>query len=142
MSERGVNSVTLLGRVGRDPETRHSQNGTAFANFSLALGERRKKGEEYEDFTEWVNCVAIGKTAETVDQHVTKGSRLYVTGKIQTRKWEDKEGTTRYSTEVLLRDLVFLGEGKGQGQASPKPRQEPGEDFDEAGFDPNDDVPF
>lgn len=128
MSERGLNAVQLLGRVGRDPETRFTQSGQAVANFSLAISERRKKGDQWEDATEWVNCVAWGKTAEAVGKHVTKGSRLHVTGRLQTRKWE-KDGQTRYSTEVVVGDLIFLGGGREQGTTADS-------------FDANDDIPF
>jgi len=136
MSERGLNSVSLIGRLGRDPETRHSQSGTTFADFSLAIAERRKKGDEWIDHTEWVNCVTIGKTAETVSKHVTKGSRLYVEGKIQTRKWQDKEGATRYATEVLVREILFLGDSAKAGAR----RQEQAPESEEvSGFAPDDD---
>lgn len=125
---RGINQVTLIGNVGRDPETRATQSGSFVANFSLAIGERQKRGETYEDHTEWVNCVALGKTAETVSKHVTKGSRVYVSGRLQTRKWQDKEGKDRWSTEVVVREILFLGGNKQESEAQ--------------GFDPNDDVNF
>lgn len=137
---RGVNKATIIGNLGRDPELRYSQGGTAVVNFSLAVGERKKVEGEWTDHTEWINAVAFGKTAENIDKFCGKGDRLYVEGRIQTRKWTDKDGNDRYSTEVVANDVVFLANKEQGGQQ----RQQTGrQDFPaDDGFDPNDDVPF
>ncbi|MBI5445792.1 MAG: single-stranded DNA-binding protein [Deltaproteobacteria bacterium] len=154
---RGVNKAILLGNVGKDPEVRYTQNGTGVANFTLATTERRKGPDgQWTDHTEWHNVVAWGKTAETCSQWVKKGTQLYIEGRIQTRKWQDKEGNTRYSTEIVIGQMLLVGRSGGGG-ARPEgagaygaPAGKPGggddfpggPDFDEGGFDPNDDVPF
>jgi single-strand DNA-binding protein len=137
---RGVNKTILLGNVGKDPEVRYTQSGTAVANFSLAVGERRKVGGEWQDHTEWVNIVAWSKLAETCSNYLSKGKQVYIEGRIQTRKWDDREGNTRYSTEIVADQLVLLG-----GKEEAKPRGEPKgptREFDPNAFDPNADVPF
>lgn len=100
-----VNKVILVGRVGKDPETRYTPDGKAIANLSLATSEKRK-GEEA---TEWHRLVFFDKLAGVVTDYVKKGSLLYVEGKIQTRKWQDKEGQDRYSTEIVANSMQMLG---------------------------------
>ena len=168
---RGVNKAILLGNLGKDPEVRYTQSGSAVANFSLATTERRKQGDQWVDHTEWHNIVVFGKTAENCGQYLQKGSQIYLEGRIQTRKWEDRDGNTRYMTEVVANDVQFLSRTKGQGdgggyggggygggggnyggppqgQGGPAqggPAQGGGGGFpgpDDGGFDPNDDVPF
>lgn len=106
---KGVNKVILIGNLGRDPEVRYSQGGTAIANFSLATTERMKKGEEWTDQTEWHNIVVFGKMAENCQKYLAKGSTAYIEGRIQTRKWENKEGKERQTTEIVAQNVQFLG---------------------------------
>ena len=113
---RGVNKAILLGNLGKDPEVRYTQSGSAVANFSIATTERRKQGEEWVDHTEWHNIVVFGKTAENCGQYLQKGSQIYLEGRIQTRKWEDRDGNTKYMTEVVAFDVQFLSRTKGQGE--------------------------
>ncbi|MDF1553107.1 MAG: single-stranded DNA-binding protein [Deferrisomatales bacterium] len=113
---RGVNKAILLGNLGKDPEVRYTQSGSAVANFSLATTERRKQGEEWTDHTEWHNIVVFGKTAENCGQYLQKGSQVYLEGRIQTRKWDDKDGNTKYMTEIVAFDIQFLSRTKGQGE--------------------------
>ncbi len=145
---RGVNKVILLGNVGRDPELRYTQNGTAVCNFSLATTERAKIGGEWQDRTEWHSIVAWGRLAETCSNYLAKGSQVYIEGRLRTRKWEDREGNTRYQTEVVADSMVLVGRPRAQrpepSSFAPEPAaQDPDlpEPADE-GFDPNDDVPF
>lgn len=117
---KGVNKVTLLGHVGKDPEVRATQGRTTAANFSLATPERRKEGDEWVDHTEWHNLVAFQRTAEVVRDYVRKGSHILIEGRLQTQSWDDKEsGQKRYKTVILVSDLVLLGGGqereKGNG---------------------------
>lgn len=127
-----VNKVILIGRVGQDPEIRHTQGGQAVANFSVATSERwkDKKTGEAKETTEWHKCVAWGSLAENViAKWVHKGDPLYVEGKIETRKWQDKSGQDRYTTEIRVKDVTLLG-GKSSGQTDyQRPKQAP--DFDD-----------
>lgn len=156
---RGVNKAILLGNVGREPEIRYTQSGAAVANFSVATGERRKVGGEWQDHTEWHNIVAWGKLAETCSNYLSKGKQVYIEGRIQTRKWDDKDGNTKYSTEIVADQLVLLGRaGGGDRPEYGAPQNQYGSnaggfpsggsnnDDDnqggDQGYDPNDDVPF
>jgi len=153
---KGINKVILIGNVGKDPEIRYTQNGNAVATFSLATTERRKSAEgQWTDHTEWHNIVAWGKTAETCNQYAKKGTQLYLEGRIQTRKWQDKDGNNRYTTEIVVNQMVLLGRGPGGGARPEYPGGDsfpsggkagagdfPGPPVDDSGFDPNDDVPF
>lgn len=107
---KGVNKVFLLGNVGRDPEVATTQGGTLVAKFSLATPDRRKDGRgEWQDHTEWHNCVAFGRTAEIIREYVRKGSRLHIEGKLQTRSWEDRDTQKNvHRTEIIIADLTLL----------------------------------
>tara|TARA_B100000902_G_scaffold204089_1_gene194597 strand:+ start:1187 stop:1585 length:399 start_codon:yes stop_codon:yes gene_type:complete len=106
----GVNKVILVGNLGKDPEVRYLDSGVAVANFSLATTEnyKNKQGERVSQ-TEWHNIVLWRGLAEVAEKYLKKGSSIYVEGKIKTRKWEDKEGVTRYSTEILGDNMTMLG---------------------------------
>ena len=112
-----INSVTLVGRVGKDPEVRHTQSGQAVANFSLATDESYKNHEgEKVKKTEWHNVVAWGKLAEVIQQYVKKGQLVAIIGKLQTRSWDDKQtGAKKYTTEIVAQTLKMLG-GNGGGE--------------------------
>jgi len=105
----GVNKVILIGNLGKDPEVRYLDNGVAVANFSLATTEnyKNKEGERVSQ-TEWHNIVLWRGLAEVAEKWLKKGSSVYVEGKIRTRKWEDKDGNTRYSTEILGDNMTML----------------------------------
>jgi single-strand DNA-binding protein len=111
-----VNRVSLLGNVGKDPEVRETKSGKV-ANLVLATSERYtdKSGQKQEN-TEWHNLVVFGKLADVVTKYVKKGDKLYVEGSITTRKWEDKEGNTRYNTDIKVRDLTMLGGAEKKAQ--------------------------
>ena len=104
-----VNKVQLLGNIGKDPEVRETKAGN-IVNLVMATSEKYtdKSGQKQEN-TEWHNLVVFGKLADVVAKYVKKGDKLYVEGSITTRKWEDKEGNTRYNTEIKVRDLTMLG---------------------------------
>ena len=126
MATRSVNKVILLGHLGADPEVRYTQGGTAVANLRIATNESfndRASGERVER-TEWHRVVAWGKLAEIVGQYLTKGRQIYVEGQLQTRQWQDKEGNTRYSTEVRASDVVMLGGRPGGPMESAPPAEE------------------
>ena len=118
MAKGTLNKVLLVGRLGQDPEIRHSQDGNAIASFSIATNEswRDRDGNQQEK-THWHNCVAFGPTAEKyIQPYVTKGTLVCVEGTLQTRSWEDKEGNTRYTTEVVANNfggVQILGSSGG-----------------------------
>jgi single-strand DNA-binding protein len=106
----GLNKVMILGRLGKDPEVKSTQGGVSVANFSIATSESWKdKNGQKQEKTEWHRCVAFGKTADLIAKYVHKGSQLYVEGKIQTRQWDDKDGNKRYTTEVVVNQMQFIG---------------------------------
>lgn len=105
-----VNKVILIGNLGKDPEVRHLENGAVVANFSIATSETytdRTTGERREN-TDWHNIVVWRGLAEVVEKYVKKGHKIYVEGRLKTRSWQDKEGNTRYTTEVLADELTML----------------------------------
>lgn len=111
----GVNKVILVGNLGKDPETRHLDGGSQVTTFSLATGEsyKDKNGQRVEK-TEWHNIVVWNKLSEIVEKYVKKGQTVYIEGKLATRKWQDKEGQDRYTTEIVATNLTMLGGGKDQ----------------------------
>tara|TARA_B100001142_G_scaffold329851_1_gene394723 strand:- start:1152 stop:1565 length:414 start_codon:yes stop_codon:yes gene_type:complete len=106
----GINKVILVGNLGKDPEVRYLDNGVAVANFSLATTEnyKNKQGERVSQ-TEWHNIVLWRGLAEVAEKYLKKGASVYIEGKIKTRKWEDKDGNNRYSTEILGDNMTMLG---------------------------------
>lgn len=106
----GVNKVILVGNLGADPEVRHLQNGAAVANFNVATTEvfKDKQTGERREITEWHRVVAWRWNAEVAEKYLRKGSKVYVEGKLRTRKWQDKDGLDRYTTEILVDELKLL----------------------------------
>lgn len=141
---RGVNKAIIVGHLGQDPEVRYTANGTAVANLRIATTEawKDKQTGEQKENTEWHTVVLFGKTAEIASQYLKKGSQAYIEGKLQTRKWQDKSGNDRYSTEIVANDMQMLGGGAGgsrsEGAKAPAPAPAP-EDHD--GFEDRD-IPF
>ena len=148
-----LNKVQLIGNLGADPDTKYLPSGDAVTNLSLATTDKwnDKKTGEKQERTEWHRISFFGKAAETIAKYCTKGSQMYVEGSLQTRKWQDKEGNDRYTTEIKGQNFQFLGGGQGgnkggdgyqqdsrddgdqsTGKPEPKPKQD---DFD-------DDIPF
>lgn len=113
-----INKVIILGNIGKDPEVRFSQQGTAFANTSIATSEKWKDKQtgEQKEKTEWTNLVFSGRLAEVVGEYVKKGSKLYVEGKLETRKWTNQQGQDQYTTEVKVFQMEML-DSKPQQQA-------------------------
>ena len=108
---RGVNKAIILGSLGQDPEIRHTASGAAVANISIATNEQWKDKEsgEMQERTEWHRVVFFGRLAEIVGEYLHKGSQVYIEGRIQTRKWQDKEGNDRYTTEIVANEMQMLG---------------------------------
>ncbi len=113
---RGVNKVTLIGNLGADPEVRYTANGSAVANIRLATAEswRDKESGEQQERTEWHRVVFFSRLAEIVGEYLKKGSQVYVEGRLQTRKWQDRDGNERYTTEIVANEMQMLG-GRGGG---------------------------
>lgn len=113
-----VNKVILVGRLGRDPETRYTSGGQAVANFSVATDETYKdRNGERQKRTEWHKIVVWGKQAEIAQQYLKKGSLVFIEGRIQSREWQDKEGQKRTSFEIVATNFRMLG-GRGEGMAA------------------------
>ena len=116
----GVNKVILIGNLGQKPEMRYTATNSAVANLSIATTESWKDREsgEMRDKTEWHKVVFFGKPAETIEKYLDKGSKIYVEGKLQTRKWQDKDGNDRWTTEIVGNQFNFLDSRPNQGESS------------------------
>lgn len=114
-----INKAILIGNLGADPEIRYTQSGTAVASFNVATTERWKDQEgQMQEQTEWHRIVAWRRLAEICGEYLSKGSRVYIEGKLQTRKWQDQNGNDRYTTEIVAREMKMLtprGESGGSG---------------------------
>jgi len=146
---RGINKVILVGHLGRDPEVRYSANGQAIANVTIATSEswKDKNTGEKQEKTEWHRVVFFGRLGEIAGEYLKKGSQIYVEGRLQTRKWQDKEGKDRYTTEIVANEMQMLGSKGGSGGAdydAPSDRAtEPQAATQSAGADDfDDDIPF
>ena len=115
---RGVNKVILVGNLGADPEVKYMPNGNAVANVTVATSEswKDKQSGEQKDTTEWHRVVFFRRLAEIAGEYLKKGSQIYIEGKLQTRKWQDKNGNDRYTTEIIANEMQMLG-GRGGGSA-------------------------
>ena len=103
-----LNRVQLIGRLGKEPESRFTPNGKKVAHFSLAISQRRKSGSETKEYTEWVNVEAWGRLGEIAQQYLKKGSLVYIEGRLKTDKYEDKGGETKYFSKVVALTMQFL----------------------------------
>lgn len=155
-----VNKVILVGNLGRDPETRYAPSGDAFTRVSLATTDRwkDKSSGELKEATEWHRVVFNGRLAEIAGQYLKKGSQVYIEGSLRTRKWQDKEGQERYTTEIRADVMQMLGSRQGMGDVpareSAPPSMGAGSPGDDAGAqakkstassgfgDMDDDIPF
>ena len=139
---RGVNKAIIVGNLGGDPETKYMPSGSAVTNFTVATNEswKDKQTGEKKERAEWHKIAMFGRLAEIAAEYLTKGSMVYVEGKLRTRKWQDKEGNDKYTTEIIADEMQMLG-GKGGGSktASSKPERSPEPAPDD---DFNDDIPF
>ena len=142
---RGVNKVIIIGNLGQDPDTRYSPSGSAVTKLRVATNESwkdRQSGEQQER-TEWHRVTMFGRLAEIAAEYLRKGSQVYLEGRLQTSKWQDKDGNDRYMTEIIANEMQMLGGrggapamgGGGGGGSQSQPAQSPPDDFD-------DDIPF
>jgi len=154
MASRGVNKVILIGNLGRDPEVRYTASGTAAANFPVATNETWKdRNGERQEKAEFHRIVAWSRLAEVCGEYLRKGSKVYIEGRLQTRKWQDQNGQDRYTTEIVANEMQMLDSRSGGGGAAPmgggeqRPAQAPaaetgGGGAQEAPADFDDDIPF
>ena len=145
---RGINKVILIGNLGADPETRYTASGSAVTNIRLATAEswRDRQSGEQQERTEWHRVVMFARLAEIAAEYLRKGSQVYIEGSLRTRKWQDRDGNDRWTTEVIANEMQMLG-GRGGGgapsrggednysQSAPAPRAAEPDEFD-------DDIPF
>lgn len=147
---RGINKVILIGNLGNDPEVRYTAGGAAVTNISLATTDSWKDKEtgEQQDRTEWHRVVFFARLAEIVGEYLRKGSQVYIEGRLQTRKWQDKDGNDKYTTEIIASEMQMLG-SRGTG-SSPEAnhtaaQSSPAQDNKAAPVEDNfvdDDIPF
>lgn len=140
---RGVNKVIIVGNLGKDPESRAMPSGGTATNLTVATTEswKDKQSGEKQERTEWHNVVAFNRLAEIMAEYLKKGSQVYIEGKLQTRKWQDKEGNDRYTTEILANEMQMLGGNSGasttQQQSRPtqsQPAASQNDDLDDPPF--------
>ena len=140
-----LNKVMLIGNLGKDPEVRYTAAGTAVASFSLATSEKFKnKNGEWEERTEWHNITLWARLAEIAGEYLAKGKTVYIEGRLQTRKWQDRDGKDRYTTEIVGEKMQMLS-GKGEGGGRQGGRTENharSRRYEEPVFNPDDDIPF
>ncbi|MES1933250.1 single-strand DNA binding protein [Salinisphaera shabanensis T35B1] len=127
---RGINKAILIGNLGADPETRYTAGGSAVTNVNLATSDswKDKSTGQMQERTEWHRVVFFARLAEVAGEYLRKGSKIYIEGRIQTRKWQDKEGNDQYTTEIIANDMQMLdnrsssGSGSDQQQSAPQTR--------------------
>ena len=142
---RGINKVILIGRLGRDPELRYTTSGQPVANFTIATTEvRNSKEGEKQEYTEWHRIVAWGRLAEICSEYLTKGKMVYIEGTLRTRSWDDKQGSKRWTTEIVSQTMQILSPAGEKSAIDDRSDTDIPEDFeiDEDSFASDDDVPF
>jgi single-strand DNA-binding protein len=151
MASRGINKVILIGNLGQDPEVRYMPNGGAVCNITVATSEtwKDKNTGEQQEKTEWHRVVMFRRLAEIAGEYLKKGSKVYLEGKLQTRKWQDQQGQDRYTTEIVADEMQMLdsrgggsadfGQSQPRGQSA-KPEGQPQAAPADSGFE--DDIPF
>jgi single-strand DNA-binding protein len=148
MAGRGLNKVMIIGNLGGDPEMKYTPSGKAITTFRVAVGRTYRSPEgENRDETEWFRVVAWDKLAETCNQYLHKGSKVYVEGRLQTRTWKDNNGQDRYMTEVVANEMMMLdsrqgGQGPSEAPARGGQSSGGGQSFGGGGDDLDDDIPF
>jgi single-strand DNA-binding protein len=153
MAARGINKVIIVGNLGQDPETRHMPNGNAVTNISVATSEtwKDKQTGDQQERTEWHRVVFYGRLAEIAGEYLKKGSKVYVEGRLHTRKWQGQDGQDRYTTEIIANEMQMLdsrgggggdygGGSSGGGQSAPQSEGAPAQPKNFDDFD--DDIPF
>lgn len=127
----GLNKAMVIGRLGKDPEMKYTNSGSAIANFTIATSEdwKDKASGEKKSKTEWHRVVAFGKLGEICGEYLSKGKQVYIEGRLQTRVWDDKDGNKRYTTEIVASDMQMLDRAEKTNNQKPENK-------------PDDDIPF
>ena len=136
-----VNKAILIGNLGADPEVRTTNSGASVCNLRIATNSRAKQGEEWVDVTEWHSVVCFGRTADNAGKYLSKGRKVYVEGRIQTRKYQDRDGNDKWSTEIVADNLTFLG-GQSDGGGNRGDAYEPPAARGGGGGGGGGDIPF
>ena len=141
---RGVNKVIVVGNLGSDPDTRYMPSGSAVTNLSIATSEswKDKQSGEQKERTEWHKVAMFGRLAEIAAEYLRKGSQVYIEGKLRTRKWQDKDGKDRWTTEIVADEMQMLGGRSGGGAPAMNPSQGSSAPPPAAPDDFDDDIPF
>ncbi len=141
---RGVNKVIVIGNLGQDPETRYMPSGSAVTNLRVATNEswKDKQTGEQKDRTEWHRVAMFGRLAEIAAEYLRKGSQVYIEGKLRTRKWQDKDGNDRYTTEIVADEMQMLGGRSGGGAPAMSDSPPASAAVQPSGDDFDDDIPF
>ncbi|MCH6549395.1 MAG: single-stranded DNA-binding protein [Gammaproteobacteria bacterium] len=141
---RGVNKVIIIGNLGQDPETRYMPSGSAVTNLRVATNEswKDKQTGEQKDRTEWHRVAMFGRLAEIAAEYLRKGSQVYIEGKLRTRKWQDKDGNDRYTTEIVADEMQMLGGRSGGGAPAMSDSPPASAAVQPSGDDFDDDIPF
>lgn len=141
---RGVNKVILVGNLGQDPESRSLPSGSMVCNLRIATSEswKDKQTGEMKEQTEWHSVAMFGKVAEIAATYLRKGSQVYIEGRLRTRKWQDKQGNDRYTTEIVADEMQMVGSGKGSGASKIAAPASAGAVTEPTDNDLNDDIPF
>lgn len=152
---RGINKVILIGNLGQDPETKYMPSGSAVTNLRIATSEvfKDKETGQQQERTEWHSVAMFGRLAEIAGEYLRKGSQVYIEGRLRTRKWQDKQGNDRYTTEIIASDMQMLGArggggamgggsggGRNRGGADEYSQSSPATSTEGGEFD--DDIPF
>ena len=140
----GINKVILLGNLGKDPEIRYLEGGTAVANFTLATSEnyKDKTSGERKTITEWHNVVLWRGLAEITEKYLKKGNQVYIEGKLRTRQWQDKDGNTRYTTEIVAENMQMIGRKDDNSSSTPSDTSIPPTPEIEQNNSMEEDLPF
>lgn len=145
---RGVNKVIIVGNLGNDPDTKYMPSGSAVTNLSVATNEswKDKQSGEQKERTEWHRVAMFGRLAEIAAEYLRKGSMVYIEGKLRTRKWQDKDGNDKYTTEIIADEMQMLGGRTGSGAPATNDQSgsfsPPPQGGGSAGGDFDDDIPF
>jgi single-strand DNA-binding protein len=137
------NKITLVGNLGKDPDFRYTPQGNPVCTISLATNERRRdKSGEFQDVTTWFRVTLWGKQAETAQKFLTKGSPIYIEGRLRIEEWSDRDGKNRYTLDVQATDMQFLGRGEASGTGAASTPPPPSSSESGGGSNEDDEIPF
>lgn len=142
MSSKTLNKVLLIGFLGKDPEVRQNANNLSIATFSIATNEKIKDGDGWKDRTEWHSIVAWGRQAEIAGEYLSKGTQVYIEGRLQTRSWEGQDGAKRWSTEIIVKDFIILKGNSSNQKSSSLQKEETNPNMPNSDDEHEEEIPF